>query len=223
MQVAGCKVASTSPSTRSGRRKRQTSRVGSASPTGHQLSTLRARQTAEAFGMPYEVDERWVELDYGNLEGMPIADVGDDVWARWRVDPTYRAGGGESMEAMRDRVISAAKEVLADANRQIVVVTSHVSPIKAAVTWALDVEVTAMWRCHLDQASVTRIGESTKGPFCWIQRAPQRQREVESPIPNRPRADDLIEHVGAFSARTDCTTGIGGRGIAQPAWPRATH
>ncbi len=125
---------------------------------------LRARQTAEAFGMPYEVDERWVELDYGNLEGVPIADVGDDVWARWRVDPTYRAGDGESMEAMRDRVISAAKEVLADANRQIVVVTSHVSPIKAAVTWALDTEVTAMWRCHLDQASVTRIGESPKGP-----------------------------------------------------------
>ncbi len=125
---------------------------------------LRARQTAEAFGMPYEVDDRWVELDYGTLDGVPVADVAEDVWARWRVDATYRAGGGESMEQMRDRVISAAKEVLADANRQIVVVTSHVSPIKAAVTWALDVDVTAMWRCHLDQASVTRIGESPKGP-----------------------------------------------------------
>jgi broad specificity phosphatase PhoE len=125
---------------------------------------LRAQQTAEAFGLPYEVDERWAELDYGALEGVLISEVGEDVWAKWRVDPTYRAGGGESMEEMRDRVISAAKEVLADANRHIVVVTSHVSPIKAAVTWALDVEVTAMWRCHLDQASVTRIGESPKGP-----------------------------------------------------------
>ena len=125
---------------------------------------LRARQTAEAFGVPYEVDERWVELDYGDLEGVLISEVGEDVWAKWRVDPTYRAGGGESMQDMRDRVISAAKEVLADANRQIVVVTSHVSPIKAAVTWALGVDVTAMWRCHLDQASVSRIGESPKGP-----------------------------------------------------------
>ena len=125
---------------------------------------LRAQQTAEAFGMPYEVDERWAELDYGELEGVPISEVGEDVWAKWRVDPTYRAGGGESMQEMRDRVISAAKEVLADANRQIVVVTSHVSPIKAAVTWALGVDVTAMWRCHLDQASVSRIGESPKGP-----------------------------------------------------------
>jgi broad specificity phosphatase PhoE len=125
---------------------------------------LRARQTAEAFNMPYEVDERWVELDYGSLDGVPVADVADDVWARWRVDPNYRAGGGESMTEMSDRVISAAKEVLADANRHIVVVTSHVSPIKAAVTWALGVDVTVMWRCHLDQASVSRIGESPKGP-----------------------------------------------------------
>jgi broad specificity phosphatase PhoE len=125
---------------------------------------LRARQTADAFGVPYEIDDRWVELDYGSLDGVPVADVGDDVWARWRVDPTYRAGGGESMEEMSDRVVSAAKEVLADANRQIVVVTSHVSPIKAAVTWALGVDVTVMWRCHLDQASVCRIGESAKGP-----------------------------------------------------------
>ena len=59
---------------------------------------LRARQTAEAFGMPYEIDDRWVELDYGSLDGVPVADVGDDVWARWRVDPHYRAGGGETMD-----------------------------------------------------------------------------------------------------------------------------
>jgi broad specificity phosphatase PhoE len=125
---------------------------------------LRARQTADAFEMPYEIDNRWLELDYGTLDGMPIADVDDDVWEKWRVDPTYRAGGGETMTEMSDRVISAAQEVLADANGQIVVVISHVSPIKAAVTWALGVDVTVMWRCHLDQASVCRIGESPKGP-----------------------------------------------------------
>jgi broad specificity phosphatase PhoE len=125
---------------------------------------LRARQTAEAFNMPYEVDDRWLELDYGSLDGVPVADVADDVWARWRVDPTYRAGGGESMKEMCDRVISAAKELLADADDQVVVVTTHVSPIKAAVTWALGVDITVMWRCHLDQASVCRIVESPKGP-----------------------------------------------------------
>jgi broad specificity phosphatase PhoE len=37
---------------------------------------VRARQTAEAFGMPYEVDDRWIELDYGTLDGVPTSDVG---------------------------------------------------------------------------------------------------------------------------------------------------
>lgn len=125
---------------------------------------LRARQSADAFGVPYEVDDRWIELDYGTLDGVPVADVGDDVWARWRVDPLYQAGGGESMAAMRDRVIAAAEELLADAHEQIIVVTTHVSPIKAAMTWALGVDVSVGWRCHLDQASVCRIAVGAKGP-----------------------------------------------------------
>jgi bisphosphoglycerate-dependent phosphoglycerate mutase len=33
----------------------------------------RARETAEAFGLPVEVDERWIELDYGDLDGVPAA------------------------------------------------------------------------------------------------------------------------------------------------------
>ena len=77
---------------------------------------LRARQTAEAFGMPYEVDDRWVELDYGSLDGVPIADVGDEVWAQMarRLD-LPRRWRREHATTMRDRVIAAAEEVLAEA------------------------------------------------------------------------------------------------------------
>ena len=122
---------------------------------------LRARQTAEAFAMPYEIDERWIELDFGSLDGTPVAEVDDEVWARWRVDSSYRAGDGESMAAMYDRVVAAAEELIADAKEQTIVVTTHVSPIKAALSWVLGVDVTIGWRCHLDQASVSRI---TVGP-----------------------------------------------------------
>lgn len=125
---------------------------------------LRARQTAEAFGVPYEIDERWTELDYGSIDGLPLSEVGDDVWARWRVDPQYQIGGGESLAEMRERVVPAVEELLADAAEQTVVVTTHVSPIKAAMTWALGVDVTVGWRCHLDQASVCRIAVGPDGP-----------------------------------------------------------
>ena len=52
-----------------------------------------------------------------------------------------------------------AFELSADAR---VVVVSHVSPIKAAVAWALDCDVSMIFRCHLDQAGVCRIG-GTRG------------------------------------------------------------
>jgi broad specificity phosphatase PhoE len=42
-----------------------------------------------------------------------------------------------------------------------VVVVSHVSPIKAAVAWALDAGVAVTWHLYLAPASITRI--STAG------------------------------------------------------------
>jgi len=38
-----------------------------------------------------------------------------------------------------------------------VVLVSHVSPIKAAVAWALGVDEAISWRAHLDTASITRV------------------------------------------------------------------
>ena len=125
---------------------------------------LRARQTAEAFGVSFEIDDRWVELDYGTLDGLPLNQVGDDTWARWRDDADYHVGGGESLAEMRERVVAAVEDLVADAADRTIVVTTHVSPIKAALTWALGVDVTVGWRCHLDQASVCRIAVGPKGP-----------------------------------------------------------
>ena len=52
---------------------------------------LRTRETAGAFGRPVEVDERWIELDYGELDGLPLRDVPADLWRAWRADPALRA------------------------------------------------------------------------------------------------------------------------------------
>jgi len=143
---------------------------------------IRARQTAEAFGMPYDVDDRWIELDYGNLDGVPTSDVGRDVWARWRVDPTYEAGGGESFEAMCRRVLPAAEELMEEARDSTVVVTTHVTPIKAVVAWALGVDVTVGWRCHPDQASVCRIISSPTGPVLFGFNETRRSQTSWRPI-----------------------------------------
>lgn len=117
----------------------------------------RARTTAAAFGRPVTVDDRWAELDYGVLDGTPIRDVPTDLWDTWRADPSFVPEGGESLLALAARVADACAELATDAAERDVVVVTHVSPVKAAVAWALDVGVEIAWRMFVAPASVTRI------------------------------------------------------------------
>ena len=117
----------------------------------------RARQTAEAFGRPVEIDDRWLELAYGEYEGTPHSEVPSEVWQRWRSDPEFTPVGGESLAALDARVRGACADLVERASRQDVVVVSHVSPMKSAVAWALGVGVEISFNCHLDQAAVCRI------------------------------------------------------------------
>ena len=124
----------------------------------------RARQTAAAFGMPVEVDERWIELAYGEYEGVPHADVPSEIWTRWRADPHFVPEGGESLATLDARVRTACDELVSVAAEENVVVVSHVSPMKTAVAWALDVDVRISWRSHLSHASICRIAVRRQGP-----------------------------------------------------------
>jgi len=125
---------------------------------------LRARQTAEELGLPIEIDERWQEIDYGDYDGTPVRDVPADVWQRLRSDPDYVPAGGEPYSSLFARVTSALDDLREEARDRMIVVVSHVSPIKVAITWALGVPATAGFRCYLDQASVSRIDVGSNGP-----------------------------------------------------------
>jgi broad specificity phosphatase PhoE len=124
----------------------------------------RATATAAGFGAPVEVDDRWVELDYGEYDGLPLADVPDDIWAKWRADDEFCPPGGESFASVGRRVRAACDDLLADAEAGDVVVVSHVSPIKEAVAWALGVGGQIAWRMRLDVAAVCRVGIRNERP-----------------------------------------------------------
>ena len=117
----------------------------------------RCVETADAFGLPVTVDERWIELDYGDLDGTAPSDVGGEVWNRWRTDPHFVPAGGESLAALGDRVRRACKDLADEASTADVVVVTHVSPIKAAVAWALGTGDEVAWRLYVYDASVCRI------------------------------------------------------------------
>ncbi|HUS61946.1 MAG TPA: histidine phosphatase family protein [Acidimicrobiales bacterium] len=126
---------------------------------------LRARSTAEMFGCAVEVDDRWIEVDYGDYEGQRLGELPAEVWSRWRDDPAFVPPSGESLASVGERVRSACAELATEAVDHDVVVVSHVSPIKAAICWALDLADHGHWRLRLGVASISRIAICHAGPL----------------------------------------------------------
>jgi broad specificity phosphatase PhoE len=131
----------------------------------------RARETADALGLelPIEIDERWTEVDYGALEGRHLSAVPPDVWSRWRAGSDFRPPGGETLAEVGARVRSACEELFAQPGEGAradtdVVVVSTVSPIKAAVAWALGAGDDLAWRLHLSTASLTSVSWGADRP-----------------------------------------------------------
>jgi probable phosphoglycerate mutase len=135
------------------------------SPLSRAVDTAAALST----GLAVELDERWIEVDYGEFDGRPISTVPAGIWTRWRSDPDFRPPRGETLAEAGVRVRTACAELFAIDGEGArgpgdVVVVSHMSPIKAATCWALGLPDLGTWRLHLATASVTRIDWGPGGP-----------------------------------------------------------
>jgi broad specificity phosphatase PhoE len=126
---------------------------------------LRTRETAEAFGRDVEVDDRWIELDYGEYDGVPLAEVPAETWAQWRADVDFCPPGGETLRQLGARVRGALDDLADDAvvGTGTTVVVTHVSPVKAAVGWVVGAGDEVSWRLWVAPASITRIGLTPRG------------------------------------------------------------
>lgn len=122
----------------------------------------RAVETAKALGPRVEVDDGWLEIDYGIYDGQTLDSV-PDLWRHWDADLSYAPEAGESLAAVGARVRQACDGLWPQAVEEDVVVVTHVSPLKAAVAWALGVGDQVCWRMFVDVASVTTIGPGRRG------------------------------------------------------------
>ena len=123
---------------------------------------VRAQETAAAFGLPVELDERWIELDYGTLDGTPLSEVPPSLWKAWQADIEFCPDGGESLADLGTRVRAAADDLVTEAAQHDVVVVTHVSPIKATLAWALGVGDEVSWRAFVAPASITRVSTAPR-------------------------------------------------------------
>ena len=127
----------------------------------------RCRETAAAITADIGIDDRLIEIAYGELEGVPVSDVPAETWRAWRSDSGWAPPGGESHDQLAARVWSVLDEHAAEAADRDIVLVSHVSPIKAALAWALGVGIEVSWRSFVAQASILRI--ATAGPTPSLQ------------------------------------------------------
>jgi probable phosphoglycerate mutase len=134
---------------------------------------LRTQETAAAIGhalaVTPEVDERLIEMNYGEWDQLPVDEIAPEVWKQWRVDPDFSPPGGESLAQVQIRVGQCLDDLVRRAHSPdpdspggVVVAVSHTSPIKAALVWALRGSPELAWRFRLSVASITEI---TLGPF----------------------------------------------------------
>ena len=131
----------------------------------------RARRTAAAVaaatGAPVEVDDGWLETDFGAWEGLSFAEAMErwpDEMAAWTADTSVAPPGGESFAATNERVLAALDRLLGGREPGTVVVVSHVTPMKTVLRHALLAPPAALRRMYLDVACLCEVDWYADGP-----------------------------------------------------------
>jgi len=132
-----------------------------------QRARLTAEAVAAATGAPVEVDDGWIETNFGAWEGLSYAEAmerwPDEVTA-WMKDTSVAPPGGESFAAAGRRVLAALGRLLGRAQPGRVVVVSHVTPMKTVLRHALLAPPAALRRMHLDVACLCEVDWYADGP-----------------------------------------------------------
>ncbi|ETZ31141.1 bifunctional RNase H/acid phosphatase [Mycobacterium intracellulare] len=117
-----------------------------------------AAAAAKALGLDVTVDDDLIETDFGVWEGLTFAEAAErdpELHRRWLRDTSTAPPGGESFDAVHDRVSRIRDRVLATQQGTTVLVVSHVTPIKMLLREALDAGPGILYRLHLDLASLS--------------------------------------------------------------------
>ena len=133
---------------------------------------LRCEQTATLAGWPEAtVEPDFTECDYGQWTGRPLSELSEDpLWQRIQNQPSaVTFPDGESLTAMRDRVVSTAATIARNHDDEdVVAIVSHGDPIKAVLSDALGQDFDDFQRIVVAPASISIVQMSPgKPPGIW--------------------------------------------------------
>ncbi len=117
-----------------------------------------ATAAAKVLGLDVTVDDDLTETDFGEWEGLTFGEAAQRdpaVHSSWLRDTGVAPPGGESFDAVAQRVRRARTRIIAEHGDATVLVVSHVTPIKTILRLALDAGEGILYRLHLDLASLS--------------------------------------------------------------------
>ena len=141
-----------------------------ASPASRTFAT--AGEVAQVTGKPIEQRETLRERRFGEWEGLYFNEIEarhPDSYQAWKRDPVnFTPVGGETIPELQMRVVGAVNEIVAAHAGKVIVVATHVGPIRALVSHAFQIPHTQHRQLRIDYGSITRIdyGQSLNNLIC---------------------------------------------------------
>lgn len=131
---------------------------------------VRCQETAHAvaarLGLDVQLEPGLRETDFGDWDGLTFAEVRDrqpGELAAWLASPDVPPPGGESFTDVSARVARARDALLAAHPGRTLLLVSHVTPIKTLARLALSAPPEALFRMHLDPASLSEVAYYADG------------------------------------------------------------
>jgi len=130
-----------------------------ASPLSRAIDTARA--IAQHHDLPVQELPGIIDLNYGDWQGVPLAEVKvkyADLYRQWETAPhTVRFPNGETLDEVRSRALAAVEEVMARHPGQTIVLAAHRVVNKVLIAAFIGLDNSHFWRIGQDTTAINRF------------------------------------------------------------------
>jgi alpha-ribazole phosphatase len=125
----------------------------------------RARATAEAIaaphGLPVRLDPAFAEMAFGEWEGLTVSEVAardPEPYRVWIETPErFATPGGESVAAVKARVLTGLERLRAGHDEQTVCLVAHGISSRILILEALGLGLDRLWSLHVASTGVSEL------------------------------------------------------------------
>ena len=130
-----------------------------ASPLSRAMDTARA--IAQHHGVPVQELPGLIDINYGDWQGVPLAEVKVkyvDLYRQWETAPqTVRFPNGETLDEVRARALAAVDEVMTLNPDKTILLAAHRAVNKVLIAAFLGIDNSHYWRIGQDTTAINRF------------------------------------------------------------------